>query len=453
MKNVLIISDAFLNGGLETRVLEQVNAYHNSGLKVFFICNSSANNHEKHNFDIFSSDFDFIPQNGQLKSQQILTACAKIVDFCKKYKIDFIECQPFWCLLPATIAAEHCQIPISYTLHGTASGNFIEPIYFEAYLLFYLCLSFGLDQIFAVSERLARIYSYASNDIFVSNNSITLKDIPRGKTFVGNGHYAIASRLDIPKTIPIKEFLPQLCDFSFTKQIDIYGDGDQKDALASFINEQGLSKKVKLLGWHPNLQSILTKNNYDCVFGIGRVITDTIASATPAGILGYGGFAGLLNKDNLQHFAHTNFISWDSYDKKFLEFELRRLYKNPHSFILKPSDLSSLDAELNWKKHIEKASKVKFAPKPIINNIISILNSHPTEDLFLDKAIINQLMDIIYNVEQNQLIYAGILQNYYSIIKQTNIELIAKNTQLENSFSWKITKPLRKIRYLTIKKH
>ncbi len=447
MKNVLFVSDAFLDGGLETRITEQVNEYNKNGYNASLICSSTCNHHQMPNFQDFSSDFNFVPQNGIFKAKEILDSSKKISNYCKQHHIDFIECQPFWCLIPATLAAQECNIPISYTLHGTFSGNFIDPIYFEIYTIFYLCLCFGLDQITAVSERLTKIYYYASDNISITRNSILLKDIPKNKRFPKNGHYAIASRLYDEKVTLIKTFLLQICNLPSTKQVDIYGDGDQQEDLAAFIEKNHLSNKVQLLGWHPNLSTVLSQKDYDCVFGVGRIITDAITASTPAGILGYGGFAGLVDKENLQHFATTNFISWDTYDEKLLKTEIQRLNKDPQSFVFKPSELSLFNAELNWKHHLEKEVKVQFQDKPIIKKLSSLLHKHQDEDLLLGTSIMDELIDFIDSADKNRLMYIGILQEYNKVIKHRQTELTQKISQLEQSFSWKITKPLRQIRH------
>lgn len=448
MKNILFVSDAFLDGGLETRIAEQVIEYKKNGFNVSLICDSARIHDKMPGFHSFKSDFNFIPKNGAFKVSQILESSKMISDYCKEHRIDFIECQPFWCLIPATIAAEECNIPISYTLHGTASGNFINPDFFEANIVFYLCLCFGVDELVAVSERLAQLYSYVSRNILIARNNICFDNNLKDKMFSKNGCYAIGSRLDGPKTAPIKKFLLQICNISSTKRVDIYGDGDRKRNLANFIKKHDLGDKVCLKGWVSDLPTTLNQNNYDCVFGVGRVVTDAIKSYTPVGILGYGGFAGLINKENIQEFATTNFISWDHYDDNYLKTELQRLCANPKNYIFKPADLPSFNAELNWKKYLQIEQKIHSRKKPIVALLSSILEQHKDEELFLGNSIAEELMNILDIVDENVVVRIDILQGYKKISQQRNNELVRKNQQLEQSLSWKITKPLRKINRL-----
>ena len=452
MKNILFVSDAFLDGGLETRIAEQVIEYKKNGFNVSLICDSARIHDKMPGFHSFKSDFNFIPKNGAFKVSQILESSKMISDYCKEHRIDFIECQPFWCLIPATIAAEECNIPISYTLHGTASGNFINPDFFEANIVFYLCLCFGVDELVAVSERLAQLYSYVSRNILIARNNICFDNNLKNKMFSKNGCYAIGSRLDSPKTAPIKKFLLQICNISSTKRVDIYGDGDRKRNLANFIKKHNLGDKVYLRGWVSDLPATLNQNNYDCVFGIGRIVTDAIASHTPAGILGYGGFAGLINKENIQEFAATNFISWDHYDDDHLKTELRYLRENPKKYIFKPEDLILFNAESNWKKYLQIEQKVRSKKKPIVALLSSILEHHKDEELFLGISMVEELINVLDKIDKDAVVRIDILHGYKRISQRRSEELTQNIQHIEQSLSWKVTKPLRKINSI-LKRH
>ena len=440
MKNVLIISDSFLSGGLETRLTEQFLAYQRHNIKIYLACESFQDNNRSHLFEKILTDINFSPKNGCYKAKDILKSVDNICDFCKKNNIDFIECQPFWCLIPATIVSLQTNIPLSYTLHGTASGNFIDPIYYEANLLYYLCLSSGTDQIFAVSERLAKIYNYISDKIIVSRNNIDLKHLP-SRTFQKTGRFATASRLDGPKTEVIINFIPKIYRLKQVKQFDIYGNGDKIEELKKFITSNHFDDKVNILGWSKNLIATFINEKYDCVFGVGRIITDAISSTTPVGILGYGGFAGLINKYNLLDFAETNFLSWETFPDDFLKNSILNLYKNPSEYLFSKQDLSIFDTNKNWNKHISLEQNLKPTQKPIIEKIEKLLKNNPNENLLLDTDIIKNLNHIL---PEQKLIYSGLLNSLFDILHAQIIAAESRTKKLEDSLSWKVTKPLRK---------
>ena len=448
MKNILIVSDAFLQGGLESYIGEQTEAYKKHGVNSFLAC-ENLNKNKSIPFEKIFTNFNFAPQNGQLASQSILKNSENLSKLCQENHIDYIECQPFWCLIPAAIAAQKNNIPISYTLHGTASGNFIDSSYYEACLLFYICLCFGLDKIFAVSERLANIYSYASKDISISRNGIDTNNLPARKFSITN-QFAIASRLDTPKTSVIKNFLPKIYRIKNAKKIHIYGDGDKAQELQNYIEKKNFSDKIKLLGWEPNLPHRLQQEQYDCVFGVGRIITDAISSATPAGILGYGGFTGIVNKNNLNELAKTNFISWDTQNDQLLQEELDRLYKNPKNYIFSKDDLADLDATRNWRTHVEQIRKVKHQDNIIMDLVTDMLANHNNENLLLDANLLPSFQQILTNIDDSQLIYTGLLKTLYEKLtyqhaKQEN-NLNAELQKIKSSTSWRITKPIRRIK-------
>lgn len=450
MKNILFISDTFLEGGMETRISEANREYKKRNIKPFLACDTLKKTIYCKDFHKMSDNFNFIPTNGQLHVKDIIENSNKLVSLCKKEKIDLIECQPFWNLLSATIAAQQCKIPITYTLHGTVSGNFIDPKYSEANVLFYLLFAFGVDQIYAVSKRLSDIYSYISKDIIVTQNGIPLDNFPK-KVFYRTGIFAIASRLDQPKTATIIDFLPKLYTSEYSSRIDIYGDGDNFNTLKNFITKNNYDDKVCLHGWVDNLKQKFIKNQYDCVFGVGRVAIDAISTKTPVGVVGSDGFVGLVNKDNLPYFTKNNFLSSGLQEINDIQKELTDLYRNPKKYTFNKNDLDMLDASKIWQQHILLEQNLVFREKEAIKEIMDILIHNQNEELLLGTNLIGSFTSILNKYNQNKLIPAELLigtasalTNKISKYQEQLSSLEGSLAKLEASTSWRITKPLRK---------
>jgi hypothetical protein len=366
--------------------------------------------------------------------------------------IDYIDCQPFWCALPAAIAANKLHIPISFTLHGVLSANSISDKHLSTKMLYDTIFNYGFNQIFAVAEYLTEIYSYLP-DIKIIRNGLPINRLST-KPFKNTKKIAIASRLDEPKAKLIIDFLPSLYSSKAISQIDIYGDGDNYDKLRSFIINHQMTDKINLCGWSKNFVKTATDNQYMLVIGMGRVILEAIRSSIPAGILGYGGFAGFVNHDNLLDFSKNNLTSW-SESSTNLSIELKKLFKNPANYYFKSNQLSIFNIELIWQEYYNIIQGLTYHDNQIIQTIYDWLLKHPTanilneSDLFLTCARL--LSDgghpinprLFYNIFQKQF-------DEINSLKQNNarleIEIKQYQQQLYNKIRQKINHILSKDR-------
>lgn len=207
MKNILFVCDSFLQGGLETRIIEEVKFYKTLNINVYLACEKFSNNNKSYFKDILH--LTSLPQT-DINVKDIIENRNAISRFCKEHSIEYLECQPFWCIIPATLAAEKNKLPINYTLHGVGSGNFTNPRFLESTMLVYLCLKYGFDKTFAVAEYLTDLYSFIFPKAKIFRNGISLKkEIPEYSPSE-HGRIAIASRLDSIKTPLIIDFLELL---------------------------------------------------------------------------------------------------------------------------------------------------------------------------------------------------------------------------------------------------
>lgn len=449
MKKVLFISDVFSKGGLETRLSEEANFYKKHKIDSYLICDTFEKNAYSSYFKEIISDIKLQPTNNSLTGEQIIQASIEISKFCTKHNIDLIECQPFWGIIPAILAAKKCNLPIIYTIHGSKSGNFIDFSSLGPSLLFYLSLYFGIDSVIVVSEYLSHLYRHLPQEKIVLPNGISKMPTSAKHTIKPNGVFAIASRVDPPKTDTILSFLPQLYNSKYSKSIDIYGDGLDLPIIKKMVSDNHFEDKVNFCGWAPNLSLTLENNKYDCVFGLGRVITDSIGASTPAGIVGYGGFSGIVSKQNIQYYLHNNFISWNQTSPTLLDEELTKLYKTPSDYLFNKSDLEHISSDYFWNMGLEKLKEVKHTSNSTVNILEDLLVTHKNSDIINDKTISDSLLKIIQSLDKNTLIYTG----FVDILISTNRNLQQTITQLTNdiknmqeSTSWKITSPLRKIK-------
>lgn len=384
MKNILFISDDFLGGGLETRIIGQIKTLKNHDIKAFLLCHKF-NNIYKNNFTSVSDTLTFTPINKDPSAQSVLHDVDAICNFCLENDIDYIDCHPCWCALPAALAAERLHIPISFTLHGERSANFINKEHLAAQSLYDVIFSYGFDQIFAVAEYLTELYSYLPNIEIVRNglpiNSLSIKPFKNTKKV------AIASRLDEVKANLIIDFLPTLYKTKTIEQIDIYGDGNYFEQLQVFITKHNMTDRVNLCGWTKDFTKTIETNQYMLAFGMGRVVLEAMKAGIPVGILGYGGFAGLINHNNLADFSKNNLTSWQE-PHATLSVELKKLFKKPSDYIFSPNQLSIFNIERIWQKYFNTVSSLSHKDNPIIHSLYTWLYEHPSTNIFDNQELL-----------------------------------------------------------------
>jgi len=431
MKNMLFVADGFTGGGLETRVIEQIKILKKKRVRFYLLCSKFNPEYKKY----FTEVSEALKLSFQLHSaSDVLADVDTICDFCKKHRIDYIECHPFLCTLPAALAAEKINIPISFTLHGVTSGDFVNGAdYLPGRTLYHLMLSYGFDKYFAVAEYLTSLYSFLKNDSIV-RNGVSLNAMKYRK-FKNTKAVAIASRLDVIKSQLIIDFLPDAYKSSAINTIDIYGDGDGVPMIQSFIADNHMSDKVHIKGWEKNLPGKLSSGEYMLAFGMGRVALEAMSSGTPVGILGYGGFAGLVNRSNLQDFAKNNLTSWKSSDAS-LETELKRFFKKPSDYIFSKKDLAMFDAEAIWQKYYDIILKTSHSENIASQKVYKFLSDNPNVDIFRDYELFLASARMLADGDRptSQKLFFAIFQNQYDTILELKNRLsIEKERNIQSN--------------------
>ena len=449
----MFISDNFLGGGLETRIVEQIKTLKNHNVKAFLLCHKS-NDIYKNNFVAISNSL--IPLSGEvLTAQTILDNVDSICNFCMENDIDYIDCHPFWCALPAALAAERLHIPISFTLHGKISANFIGKEHLTAQSLYDVIFSYGFDQIFAVAEYLTELYSYLPN-IEIVLNGLPINSLS-AKPFKNTKKVAIASRLDEVKAGLIIDFLPTLYETKAIEQIDIYGDGDHFEQLQTFITEHRMANRVNLCGWTKDFAKTIEDNQYMLAFGMGRVVLEAMKVGVPVGVLGYGGFAGLVNHNNLADFSKNNLTSWQE-SPTTLSIELKKLFKKPNDYIFNSNQLSIFNIERIWQKYFDTISILSHKDNPITHSLYIWLHEHPSTNIFDDQELL--LADIRTLSDGNHPISQRLFYNTFQCqfdrihSLSTEIEsLKVANQQLQEELFLSLRKTTKKRFKAFTKKH
>lgn len=480
--NILVVSENFLSGGLETQLKGQVDFLKQQGHKVILLCS----NFDQENEPIFDEVVAGIKFDINTTSDKFISVVDFIMEYIYDKKIDLIHVHPFNSIFAATIAAAKTKTKIVYTAHGPSSLNFFSYRDHSGYLFDQLILNEGFDYYFAVGKHLeVQIRNtFDTERVKFLPNGININEFSESK-FPNNKKWALATRLDPYKVKIILHILPYIDDLPI-KQLDIYGDGDQKDLLEDYIKENGLEDKVRLMGFSRELGKEL-KDNYDGVLGHGRAFLEGLSLNLPSILLTYHGVIGACTKENLESFSLCNFIGRG--DLPLEEVQVIELFKNIYEetdrYRVRNEVAANFDEKIIWGNYLNIVDSIEFNEKPLLNDLYYIIRSMESEETlirnkeFSKKLIdnfsrylgvsINMVQDYLFkNDDIEQIIYREIndqkekvrqLEERLSIKdgenKQLEELLRMKDKDIENivdSLSWRVTKPARAISSLLRRK-
>lgn len=363
MNNVLFISDAFTNGGLETRLEEQILFYKKHNINSYIICNDFNKKYDRL-FNEAITGINFYPGvEGRIST--LLNQIKTIEDFCWKNKIDYIDCHPFWGATAGIMAANRLGIPISLTQHGQPSFNFISKCDYGMEAIYRIAYIFGLDYIFIVSEALReKVFAQNKKKTFLARNGLDTSKIPMRQniTFAKCGTWALVSRLDDIKGKLILDYLPKLLRTNNIKKLVIIGDGSYTAQLNKFIVDNKLENIVILTGWKPSPIEYINNNIFDGVIGMGRCIIEAASYDYPSIIMGYYGKLTPLCKKNAKYSADRNFANYNINNSEDYNHIFDRIYKNPKKYQISSQIRNLTNSSNIWKEYLYRVQT------PVYNN-------------------------------------------------------------------------------------
>ncbi|RYF29677.1 MAG: methyltransferase domain-containing protein [Chloroflexi bacterium] len=300
-KNLLIVTENFLFGGLETQISGQIEQLTRRGWKVHVICGKNYSNS-----DLLSEaasvlpgiTLDIHPELADFK--RAINTIRKII---REKQISIIHAHPFGSILPAYVASQEERIPMALTLHGPSSINTGMGSFFESLVGEVIKNSYTI----AVSPEIKNIAEQRFGvDVAILPNSISRVggQLKMPSESMYGSRWLIGSRLDKDKVYGIKHFIILAHELGVIR-IDIAGDGDQKSELEDWCTEKGYVNTY-FLGRVDNLMSVMS--NYDGCAGMGRFVLESLEAGRPTCLVGYDGVKGIINSSEfLKIMSEANF--------------------------------------------------------------------------------------------------------------------------------------------------
>jgi glycosyltransferase involved in cell wall biosynthesis len=302
-KSLLIVSESFLSGGLETHIAGEVRHLSNLGFDAHV---AVGRNYRRDgvpgNCKSVTTDIVFGPE---ATAADLVQAVDSLVGLVREHSIQYIHCHPFGCFFPAYLASQEAGVPFIFSVHSPASLEVVFGPLYEV-LLYGLVLP-NASLVCCVSGEtlsLARAYVPDERCVLLPNGVDVELFAPAGGASCER--WAIVSRLDSLKVDGIKRFLQVAHEAGMSGGFDIIGDGPSASDLEAFVNgNESLAMKVSLKGFHPAVWEVL--GDYAGVAGMGRVVLEGLATGRPTVLVGYDGPKGLLDDELIAIASGWNF--------------------------------------------------------------------------------------------------------------------------------------------------
>ncbi|QOW19177.1 glycosyltransferase [Lysobacter ciconiae] len=297
-KSLLIVTEAFEFGGVESYIRCEVAELKRLGWEVHLACGNRFSNAMLP--DGLASLTAGLALGPEADIAGFLGAVDSLVGVARREGVTAIHAHPFTALLPAVACAISLGLPCAITLHGPAS---ISGSYGEAYdfMLASLTLPF-VSHVVAVSDEVAELASPYIDPRRMSVLPNAIEPVAAAAS-AANGRWLTVGRLDNAKVKGIETFARAGIEIGLGG-VDICGDGPARPWLEESLAAMIADGQVRMLGERPDANALMS--NYDGVAGMGRVALEGLAVGVPVVLVGYEGVKGLLDEALYAKASHSN---------------------------------------------------------------------------------------------------------------------------------------------------
>lgn len=301
-KPILIVTEIFDIGGLETYICGEINQLSKIGWQVHLACG------KRFRPDLVSqltasitSGLALGPEATQSDLMETVRMLKEIIEM---HDVRVVHAHPFTALFPSLIAAELTRIPLVISLHGPASLSTSYGPYYD-FLLNSIILP-SAELVVAVSEEVRALAApyVRESALIVQHNAVSIDEFQATHVVQTDSRWLIVSRLDAFKIVGIREFIL----FAQTVGIPgvvVAGDGPARELLQEQLTKDGLLEYVECIGTRADIPALMRR--FSGIAGMGRVVLEGIASERPVCLVGYDGVKGFLDPTILIQAAKSNF--------------------------------------------------------------------------------------------------------------------------------------------------
>ena len=364
MKSLLVTTELFNIGGLETHVAGEVACLAEEGFRIHLVV--GPNTSDKMLPKEATSVTTGLVMGPAMTTAELIQTVESLRKIIRAQYVECVHAHPFMSLVPSQIAAELEGIPFVVTLHGPASlSDCYGPLY--DFLLASVILP-KADMVVAVSQEVADLAAPYVDDarLCVLPNGVPVGIF--GADLVedcADGRWLLVSRLDIHKVVGIRDFIQKAAAAGLPGVL-IVGDGDARGKLLSQLDVDGLSNYVEFLGARTDVAKLMQRAAG--VAGMGRVILEGLACSKPAVLVGYDGVKGVVTPDVFRVASATNFSGRKMPTISATEFSRQLSMTQRGTNELTDLVMSEYNDKAVWRKFAQKLGGLKTHGRSLLSD-------------------------------------------------------------------------------------
>jgi GT2 family glycosyltransferase/glycosyltransferase involved in cell wall biosynthesis/uncharacterized protein (DUF3084 family) len=364
MKSLLVTTELFNIGGLETHVAGEVACLAEEGFRIHLVV--GANTSDKMLPKEATSVTTGLAMGPDMTTAELIQTVESLRKIIRAHGVECVHAHPFMSLVPSQIAAELEGIPFVVTLHGPASlSDCYGPLY--DFILSSVILP-KADMVVAVSQEVADLAAPYVDDarLCVLPNGVPIGNFCDDPVEdCADGRWLLVSRLDIHKVVGIRDFIQKAAAAGLPGVL-IVGDGDARGKLLSQLDVDGLSNYVEFLGARTDVAKLMQRAAG--VAGMGRVILEGLACSKPAVLVGYDGVKGVVTPDVFRVASATNFSGRKMPTISATEFSRQLSMTQRGTNELTDLVMSEYNDKAVWRKFVQKLDGLKTHGRSLLSD-------------------------------------------------------------------------------------
>ncbi|WP_343736706.1 glycosyltransferase [Achromobacter sp.] len=369
--SLLIVTESYEVGGLETYIAGQVRAMVAQGWAVHLACGSEP-------------AAEFLPPGlFTLRSGLALGPDATVTDLVatveglraliREKAVTHVHAHPFTSLFPAMLAAAMEGVPFVLTLHGpTSLSSGYGPV--NDYLLAALVLP-SANAVLAVSDEVGDLVApyVGEGALRIQHNAVDVNRFGQpGSPVPQDAPWLAVSRLDAVKIHGIRAFVNEAHALGLGR-VDIVGDGPGRATLEEWLEQDGVAHTVRFLGMRSDVESLMRSSAG--VAGMGRVLLEGVACGKPVCMVGYDGVKGFVDPDLFRRGAYANFSGRNLPNAPAEDLFSQRAKATSQLADLRSTLLQYHSEDAVWSSFAKQISAFTYSAQPLVRAIYSVIRS------------------------------------------------------------------------------
>lgn len=398
--NIVVVSEFFKMGGLETQILGLVRHVKREGHRVSFVVGANSRSHPLQ--ELIGDQILQIEIPPVMSGASTMTLVDNIAAFCRDQKCELLHLHPFVTLPLGSLVAARLGLPFVVTLHGPASLDLEYGLPYR-FMLDQMVLN-SANKVFCVStETMNKLVDMQpSAPACHLPNGVDLQKFCCSQQVNVNGEWAVVARLDEDKIPGIQHFLDTfftLSRFDIGGGIRVFGDGGSREVLEQWLAHRPYVSRVKIEGHCDCLESVLCRG-FAGVAGMGRVVLESGAMGLPVILVGYDGVKGLVQRAEMDYLSECNFSGrgLTTIGADTLADQFDRLMICPDEYDLRPWIENNADETVIWGNYLNEIKNFTPPSFHFHNIILGLIERNPELDLFSIRLLRELLVKYVSNV-------------------------------------------------------